>query len=314
MALRIVFLGTPEFATASLDAIRRSAHQVVGVVTAPDKPAGRGQQLSESDVKKYAVQHNLPLFQPEKLRDEQFINQLQALQADVFVVVAFRMLPEVVWQMPKHGTINLHGSLLPQYRGAAPIQWAVINGEKETGCTTFRLKHEIDTGEVLMQHRMNIRENETAGELYHRMMLEGADVLVATLDALENNTLTPIPQEQLANTQLKHAPKLTKEDGQIRVQDSVWNIHHRVCGVTPFPGAFTQFNGKVLKVHKALPEVATHAFEPGSFQSDGKTYLKLCVSDGYYNLLEIQAEGKKRMHVDEFLRGLQGSGYFSPKS
>lgn len=314
MALRIVFLGTPEFATASLDAIRRSAHHLVGVVTAPDKPAGRGQQLAESDVKKYAVQHQMPLFQPEKLRDESFIEQLRALHADVFVVVAFRMLPEVVWNMPPHGTINLHGSLLPQYRGAAPIQWAVINGEKETGCTTFRLKHEIDTGEILRQHRMNIRENETAGELYHRMMLEGAEVLVRTLNDLEANALQPIPQENVAVTALKHAPKLTKEDGHIRVTDSVWNVHHRVCGVTPFPGAFTQFNGKILKVHKGLPEVASHSFEPGSFQSDGKSYLKLCVADGYYNLLEIQAEGKKRMLVNEFLRGLQGSGYFAPKS
>ena len=254
MALRIVFLGTPEFATASLNAILHSKHEVVGVVTAPDKPAGRGQQLSESDVKKFAVQHNLPLFQPEKLRDESFLDALRNLQADVFVVVAFRMLPEAVWNMPPHGTVNLHGSLLPQYRGAAPIQWAVINGEKETGCTTFRLKHEIDTGEILMQHRMTILENETSGELYHRMMLEGADILVQTLNALEANTLSPIPQENLMPSELKHARKLTKEDGLIPVTDTALNIHHRVCGVTPFPGAFTQFNGKHSRCTRAYPK------------------------------------------------------------
>jgi methionyl-tRNA formyltransferase len=304
MSLRIVFLGTPEFATTSLNALMQSKHEVVGVVTAPDKPAGRGQQLNESDVKKFAVQHELKLFQPEKLRDEHFIQELKNLNADLFVVVAFRMLPEVVWNMPRLGTLNLHGSLLPQYRGAAPIQWAVMNGETETGCTTFRLKHEIDTGEVLGQHKMSIAPNETAGELYERMMHEGADLLVRTLDLLEEQKVEPIAQEKLITSELKHAPKLLKEDGRVRLTDSPAVVHNRVRGVTPFPGAFTTFQGKILKIHKGLPEETEHSFELGSFHSDNKTFLKLAVNGGYYNLLEIQLEGKKKLRVDEFLRGM----------
>jgi methionyl-tRNA formyltransferase len=303
MSLRIVFLGTPEFATTSLNALMQSKHEVVGVVTAPDKPAGRGQQLNESDVKKFAVQHELKLFQPEKLRDEHFIQELKNLNADLFVVVAFRMLPEVVWNMPRLGTLNLHGSLLPQYRGAAPIQWAVMNGETETGCTTFRLKHEIDTGEVLGQHKMSIAPNETAGELYERMMHEGADLLVSTLDLLEEQKVEPIAQEKLITSELKHAPKLLKEDGRVRLTDSPAVVHNRVRGVTPFPGAFTTFQGKILKIHKGLPEETEHSFELGSFHSDNKTFLKLAVNGGFYNLFEVQLEGKKRLAVDEFLRG-----------
>ena len=303
MSLRIVFLGTPEFATTSLNALLQSKHELVGVVTAPDKPAGRGQQLNESDVKKFAVQHELKLFQPEKLRDEHFIQELKNLNADLFVVVAFRMLPEVVWNMPRLGTLNLHGSLLPQYRGAAPIQWAVMNGETETGCTTFRLKHEIDTGEVLGQHKMSIAPNETAGELYERMMYEGAELLVRTLDLLEEGKVEPIAQEELITNELKHAPKLLKEDGRVRLTDTPAVVHNRVRGVTPFPGAFTTFQGKILKIHKGLPEETEHSFELGSFHSDNKTFLKLAVNGGYYNLIEVQLEGKRRMAVDEFLRG-----------
>jgi methionyl-tRNA formyltransferase len=304
MSLRIVFLGTPEFATTSLNALLQSNHQVVGAVTAPDKPAGRGQQLNESDVKKFAVQHELKLFQPEKLRDEHFIQELKNLNADLFVVVAFRMLPEVVWNMPRLGTLNLHGSLLPQYRGAAPIQWAVMNGETETGCTTFRLKHEIDTGEVLGQHKMSIAPNETSGELYERMMHEGADLLVRTVDLLEEKKVEPIAQEELITSELKHAPKLLKEDGRVRLTDTPAVVHNRVRGVTPFPGAFTTFQGKILKIHKGLPEETEHSFELGSFHSDNKTFLKLAVNGGYYNLIEMQLEGKRRISVEEFLRGV----------
>jgi len=304
MSLRIVYLGTPEFATTSLNALLQSKHEVVGVVTAPDKPAGRGQQLNESDVKKFAVQNELKLFQPEKLRDENFIQELKKLNADLFVVVAFRMLPEVIWKMPRLGTFNLHGSLLPQYRGAAPIQWAVMNGETETGCTTFRLKHEIDTGEVLSQHKMSIAPNETAGELYERMMYEGADLLVRTLDLLEEKKVEPIAQEELITSELKHAPKLLKEDGRVRLTDSPAVVHNRVRGVTPFPGAFTTFQGKILKIHKGLPEETEHSFELGSFHSDNKTFLKLAVNGGYYNLMEVQLEGKKKLRIDEFLRGM----------
>ena len=304
MSLRIVFLGTPEFATTSLNALMNSKHEVVGVVTAPDKPAGRGQQLNESDVKKFAVQHGLNLFQPEKLRDVPFIQDLKNLNADLFVVVAFRMLPEVVWNMPRLGTLNLHGSLLPQYRGAAPIQWAVMNGETETGCTTFRLKHEIDTGEVLGQLKMLVGPNETAGELYERMMHEGAELLVRSIDLLEEEKVQPIPQEELITSELKHASKLLKEDGRVRLTDTPAVVHNRVRGVTPFPGAFTTFQGKILKIHKGLPEETEHSFELGSFHSDNKTFLKLAVNGGYYNLLEVQLEGKKRMAIDEFLRGV----------
>ena len=304
MSLRIVFLGTPEFATTSLNALLQSKHEVVGVVTAPDKPAGRGQQLNESDVKKFAVQHELKLFQPEKLRDENFIQELKNLNADLFVVVAFRMLPEVVWNMPRLGTLNLHGSLLPQYRGAAPIQRAVMNGETETGCTTFRLKHEIDTGEVLGQHKMSIAPNETAGELYERMMHEGAELLVRTIDLLEEKKVEPIAQEKLITSELKHAPKLLKEDGRVRLTDTPAVVHNRVRGVTPFPGAFTTFQGKILKIHKGLPEETEHSFELGSFHSDNKTFLKLAVNGGFYNLFEVQLEGKKKLRVDEFLRGM----------
>ena len=304
MSLRIVFLGTPEFATTSLNALVSSKHEVVGVVTAPDKPSGRGQQLNESDVKKFAVQHELNLFQPEKLRDEKFIQDLKNLNADLFVVVAFRMLPEAVWNMPRLGTLNLHGSLLPQYRGAAPIQWAVMNGETETGCTTFRLKHEIDTGEVLGQHKMSIAPNETAGELYERMMHEGADLLVRTIDLLEEKKVDPIAQEELITSKLKHAPKLLKEDGRVRLTDSPAVVHNRVRGVTPFPGAFTTFQGKILKIHKGLPEETEHSFELGSFHSDNKSFLKLAVNGGYYSLIEVQLEGKKKLRVDEFLRGM----------
>ena len=304
MSLRIVFLGTPEFATTSLNALVNSKHEVVGVVTASDKPAGRGQQLNESDVKKFAVQHGLNLFQPEKLRDEHFIQDLKNLNADLFIVVAFRMLPEVVWNMPRLGTLNLHGSLLPQYRGAAPIQWAVMNGETETGCTTFRLKHEIDTGEVLGQLKMLVGPNETAGELYERMMHEGAELLVRSIDLLEEEKVQPIPQEELITSELKHASKLLKEDGRVRLTDTPAVVHNRVRGVTPFPGAFTTFQGKILKIHKGLPEETEHSFELGSFHSDNKTFLKLAVNGGYYNLLEVQLEGKKRMAIDEFLRGV----------
>lgn len=304
MSLRIVFLGTPEFATTSLNALLQSKHEVVGVVTAPDKPAGRGQQLNESDVKKFAVQHELKLFQPEKLRDENFIQELKNLNADLFVVVAFRMLPEVVWNMPRLGTLNLHGSLLPEYRGAAPIQWAVMNGETETGCTTFRLKHEIDTGEVLGQHKISIAPNETSGELYERMMHEGADLLVRTLDLLEEKKVEPIEQEELITSELNHAPKLLKEDGRVRLTDTPAVVHNRVRGVTPFPGAFTTFQGKILKIHKGLPEETEHSFELGSFHSDNKTFLKLAVNGGFYNLIEVQLEGKKKLRVDEFLRGM----------
>jgi len=301
--MKVVFLGTPEFATTSLKAIHESGHTVVGVVTAPDKPAGRGQQMHMSDVKKYAVEHGLPLYQPEKLRDEHFLFELKNLNADLFVVVAFRMLPEVLWNMPQWGTINLHGSLLPNYRGAAPIQWAVINGEKVTGCTVFQLTHEIDTGDILKREEIEIEANETAGELYARMMHAGAKLLVESLNEIELGKIERINQNSILPTELKSAPKLEKEHGRINPTLSPVAIHNLVRGVTPFPGAFTTVQGKVLKVHAGTPSIEKHDCTVGSFVCDGKSSLKLAVDGGFYNLIEVQLEGKKRMHVEEFLRG-----------
>lgn len=301
--MRIVFLGTPEFATTSLKAIHESGHSVVGVVTAPDKPAGRGQQLHTSDVKKFALENELPLFQPEKLRDEHFLNELKKLHADIFVVVAFRMLPEVVWNMPKLGTVNLHGSLLPNYRGAAPIQWAVINGETTTGCTVFQLTHEIDTGDILKQEKMTIAQNETSGELYERMMHAGAKLLVEALNEIELGKSEPLNQNLVKQNELKPAPKLEKEHGRINPNLSPETIHNLVRGVTPIPGAFTTVQGKVMKVHAGKPLIQNHNFTHGSFVSDGKTELKIAVNGGFYELIEVQLEGKKRMLVEEFLRG-----------
>ena len=301
--MKVVFLGTPEFATTSLKAIHESRHSVVGVVTAPDKPAGRGQQMNMSDVKKYALEHGLPLLQPEKLRDEQFLIELKNLNADIFVVVAFRMLPEVVWNMPKLGTVNLHGSLLPNYRGAAPIQWAVINGETSTGCTVFQLTHEIDTGDILKREEMEIEANETAGELYARMMHAGAKLLVEALNEIELGKIEPVNQNSVLPTELKFAPKLQKEHGRINPNLSPEAINNLVRGVTPFPGAFTTVQGKVLKVHAGKPLIEQHNCIKGEFVSDGKTVLKIAVDGGFYELTEVQLEGKKRMQVEEFLRG-----------
>jgi methionyl-tRNA formyltransferase len=303
MSLKIVFLGTPEFATTSLRAIHESNHQIVGVVTAPDKPAGRGQQVQMSDVKKYALAHQLNLFQPEKLRNEIFLNDLKKLNADLFVVVAFRMLPEVVWNMPPMGTINLHGSRLPNYRGAAPIQWAIMNGEVNTGCTVFQLTHDIDTGDILSSNEIAIGPNETAGELYLRMMHEGAALLVQTLNELELGQITPIKQQIYLNASTKHAPKLEKEHGKINFNNSPEKIHNQVRGVTPFPGAFTLVQNKILKIFKGKPLLDTHTHVLGSFITDNKSYLRIAVQGGYYDLNELQLEGKKRMGVEEFLRG-----------
>jgi methionyl-tRNA formyltransferase len=303
MSLRIVFLGTPEFATTSLRAIHESNHQIVGVVTAPDKPAGRGQQMQMSDVKKYALEQKLHLMQPEKLRDEDFLKELRSLNADLFVVVAFRMLPEIVWNMPPRGTVNLHGSRLPQYRGAAPIQWAVMNGEKTTGCSVFQLTHEIDTGDVLNMNEIRIGENETAGELYERMMHAGAALLVETLSQIEQGQVNPKKQLECATEAIKSAPKLEKENGRINVEQTPHEVHNHVRGVTPFPGAFTTIQNKLLKVHQGRPVLIEHSQEFGTFRTNRKSELLLALPHGYYELIEVQLEGKKRMLIDEFLRG-----------
>ena len=312
--LRIVFLGTPDFAVASLDALVKAGCNIVGVITAPDKPAGRGMKLTESAVKKYAVEKGLHILQPEKLKNPTFLEELKNLQADVQVVVAFRMLPEVVWNMPPLGTINVHGSLLPQYRGAAPINWAVINGEKVTGVTTFKLQHAIDTGDILLQTTIPIGENETAGELHDRMMHIGANTLVETMKGLINGSLTPIKQKVfeidnkidfiLENKELfKHAPKLFTETCQINWNNAVDDIYNLIRGLSPYPAAFTFINDKKLKIYAGIKEKLSHNNENGRVITDQKTFLKFSCTDGYILVLELQLEGKKRMGIEEFLRG-----------
>lgn len=301
--LRIVFMGTPEFAVASLDALYNSQHEVVAVVTVADKPAGRGKQVMMSDVKKYAVEKNLPVLQPEKLRNEDFVNELRSFNADLFVIVAFRMLPEIVWSMPPLGSINLHGSLLPAYRGAAPINWAIINGERETGVTIFFLQHEIDTGKVIRRETIAIGENETAGELHDKMMLIGAKALVSAVDEVAEGSNTVTSQEELvaSGEVIKHAPKIFKEDGKIDFTKTVEEVHNFVRGLSPYPAAWTMLGDKTLKIFMGEKERLPTIREP--FITDGKTFLKMKCSNGYYSLKELQLEGKKRMGIEEFLRG-----------
>lgn len=302
-SLRIIFMGTPEFAVASLEAILQAGGNVVAVVTAPDKPAGRGMQLQQSAVKKFAVEKGIEVLQPEKLRNPEFLARLRELEADIQVVVAFRMLPEMVWNMPRLGSVNLHGSLLPQYRGAAPINWAVINGELETGVTTFRLKHEIDTGDILLQESFPIGENETAGEVHDRMKEIGAGLLVKTLEGLADGTLKEKPQDGFPVSALKHAPKIFTDTCRIDFHQSTVQVHNLIRGLSPFPGAFTSLNGKNLKIFRSEKEITAPSHTPGEFVTDGKTELKFACLDGYVKLRELQLEGKKRMTVDEFLRG-----------
>ena len=300
-SLKIVFMGTPEFAVPMLDTLFHSQHQIVGVITAPDKPAGRGMQLSESDVKKYAVSKGLHLLQPDKLKNEQFLDELRALNADLFVVVAFRMLPVVMWDMPPLGTINLHASLLPNYRGAAPINWAVINGEKETGVTTFKLQHEIDTGEIILRDKIAIRDDETVGELYHELMDIGKDVLLKTVDAIASGDYPLLPQDHI--TDVKHAPKIFKETCQIDWSRDAASIYNLIRGLSPYPAAWTTLQGKTLKIYSADKIIEAHTKPTGEVETDGKTFLRFSCSDGYISVRDLQLEGKKRMSVEEFLRG-----------
>lgn len=301
--LRIVFMGTPEFAVASLAALVHAGCNIVGVVTAPDKPAGRGMKLTESAVKKYAAEHDLPILQPEKLKNPDFIEQLKALQADLQIVVAFRMLPEIVWNMPPMGTINLHGSLLPQYRGAAPINWAVINGEKETGVTTFKLKHAIDTGDILLQERFTILEEDTAGDVHDRMKEIGAQLLVKTVKGLAAGTLKEVEQGSFPTTELKHAPKIFTDTCRIGWNNNAGSIYNLVRGLSPFPGAFTSLKDKTLKIYRAKKEITATGMPVGEVVTDGKTFLKFSCADGFVHVLELQLEGKKKMPVEEFLKG-----------
>lgn len=303
--LRIVFMGTPEFAVASLDALVKAGCTIAAVITAPDKPAGRGMKLQESAVKKYAVEKGLTVLQPEKLKNPQFLEELRSLNADLQIVVAFRMLPEVVWNMPPMGTINVHASLLPQYRGAAPINWALINGEKETGVTTFKLKHEIDTGDILLQERIAIGENETAGELHDQLKESGAQILLKTVQGLADGTLEEKPQTAIGKRQtaIKHAPKIFTETCRIDWNKSVDDVHNLIRGLSPFPGAFTFLNDKLLKIYRSEREHQQTATSPGHIETDGKTFLKFACIDGFVPVKEVQLEGKKKMSVEDFLRG-----------
>jgi len=301
--MKIVFMGTPDFAVASLSALVDAGFDVIGVVTAADKPAGRGQKLQESAVKQFAVSRGIKVLQPLKLKDPDFITELRNLSPDLQVVVAFRMLPEIVWNMPTKGTINLHASLLPQYRGAAPINHAIINGEKESGVTTFFLKHEIDTGDVIFSEKVTIADNETAGELHDKLMLVGAGLLVKTVTAIANDNYQEQPQPH--SEELKHAPKIFKENCFIDWNQPTLVVHNMIRGLSPYPTAFTKLNDKTLKIFKAEPEDKEPGIAAGGFLTDGKTFLKFATRDGFIRLQDIQYEGKKRMSVEEFLRGVR---------
>ena len=325
--LRIVFMGTPEFAVVSLDTLIRAGCNIVGVITAPDKPAGRGMILQQSAVKKYAVENNLRILQPEKLKNPLFLDELKSLEADLQIVVAFRMLPEMVWSMPPMGSVNLHGSLLPQYRGAAPINWAVINGEKETGCTTFKLKQEIDTGNILLQESFAIEENETAGEVHDKMKEIGAQLLLKTVKGLADNLLKEVSQSSMAIDEWsinkpknieqlspftshhspKHAPKIFTETCQIDWHKTTNEVFNLIRGLSPYPTAFTFLAGKKLKIFDAQKEPGkaddVAEINAGAFDTDKKSYLKFACKDGFISIKELQLEGKKQLKVEDFLRG-----------
>ncbi len=305
-------MGTPEFAVQSLDILLRNNYTIVAVITVPDKPAGRGQQIQQSAVKKYAVEKGLTILQPDKLKNEDFIQQLKKLKADLQIVVAFRMLPEVIWNMPPLGTINLHGSLLPQYRGAAPINWAIINGEKETGVSTFFLQHEIDTGKIIFQEKMPINDNETAGDIHDRLMLIGAKLILKTVQAVENGGYPQIDQATLIapDIEIKNAPKIFKDDCKIDWNKSIDEIHNFICGLSPYPTAFTELlspdgNNITLKIFNCKKEYAENDMEYSTLNSDSKSYLKLTVKGGYIHITDLQLAGKKRMLIHDFLRGFQ---------
>ncbi len=311
--MRIVFMGTPDFAVESLKRLVESRYRVVGVVTAPDKPAGRGHKVQQTPVKRYALEHGLPVLQPEKLKEETFLKQLRELQAHVQVVVAFRMLPEAVWAMPPMGTFNLHASLLPQYRGAAPINWAVIHGEKETGVTTFFLDHHIDTGRIILQERIPITPNDTAGTVHDRLMSVGATLVCRTLEQLASGQVNTLEQTQLLDpgSTLKTAPKIFKDTCRIDFCQPAETVRNFVRGLSPYPAAWTslrlpgQESPTILKVFEVETETTPPLETPGTVRSDGKRYVKIACSDGYVALGSVQASGKRRMDIGDWLRGLR---------
>ncbi|WP_416864853.1 MAG: methionyl-tRNA formyltransferase [Imperialibacter sp.] len=296
--LRIVFMGTPEFAVPSLDILVTNGWNIVGVITAPDKPQGRGKKLGVSAVKAYAEDKGLNILQPTNLKAPEFIAELKALDANLQIVVAFRMLPEIVWQMPALGTFNLHGSLLPKYRGAAPINWAIINGEKETGVTTFFLKHEIDTGDILFQEKEPISDEDNVGTVYERLMNKGAALVLKTVEAIAKGNYKEQPQEIFEDTPT--APKIFRETCEINFEQPTEQVVNFIRGLSPYPTAWTTLMGKTVKVYKARKVEQKGEKE---MLSDSKTYLYLKTADGYVSIEELQMEGKKRMDIEEFLRG-----------
>jgi len=310
--LRIVFMGTPDFAVESLKILVENGYNIVGVITAPDKPAGRGQKISESAVKKYAISQNLNILQPTNLKAEDFINDLKALNANLQIVVAFRMLPEIVWSMPKLGTFNLHASLLPQYRGAAPINWAIINGEKETGVTTFFLQHKIDTGDIIDQEKITINENETAGELHDKLMVVGANLVLSTVQKIESNSINT--QTQNENQELKEAFKIFKPDCKIDWTRPIIDIHNLIRGLSPYPTAWTEFNNNSTqeiiscKIFRTELQIEDHDL-PIKQIIQTKNELKIAVSGGFIKILELQLAGKKRMEVSSLLNGFDFNSY-----
>lgn len=299
--MRIVFMGTPDFAVASLDRLVKANKNIVGVITATDKYGGRGgKKLIQSAVKKYAVEHNLNVLQPKNLKSPEFIKELQALNADIQIVVAFRMLPEVVWNMPPKGTFNLHGSLLPQYRGAAPINWAVINGEQETGVTTFFLQHAIDTGDIIDQKRLVIGPDDTAGEVHDKMMHIGADLVLETINSIEISAVRSIPQDE---SLVSEAPKIFRETCEINLDQSIDKVYDFVRGLSPFPTAWTMLDGKMLKIYACKKVNEARKPETTVFETDGKSFLRIWADDGYLDVSDLQIQGKKRMSVRDFLNG-----------
>lgn len=307
--LRIVYMGTPDFAVEALRQLVEGGYNVVGVITMPDKPAGRGHKMQYSPVKQYALERNLPLLQPEKLKDEAFVEALRAWKADLQIVVAFRMLPEVVWNMPRLGTFNLHASLLPQYRGAAPINWAVINGDTETGITTFFLKHEIDTGEVIQQVRVPIADTDNVEVVHDKLMMLGGKLVVETVDDILNGTVKSIPQEEMTVVgELRPAPKIFKETCRIDWNQPVKKVYDFIRGLSPYPAAWTELMNSegeavVMKVFESEKINETHDLTPGTIVTDGKKYIKVAVPDGFVSILSLQLPSKKRLQTDELLRG-----------
>jgi len=310
---KILFSGTPDFAVESLIILVENGYNICGVITAPDKPAGRGMQMQQSAVKKYALSKGLYILQPEKLKDAVFLSEVASLKADLHIVVAFRMMPEQLWSMPRLGTLNLHASLLPQYRGAAPINRAIMNGETTTGVTTFFLKHEIDTGDIILSDKVDIGPTETAGELHDRLMHIGAALVLKTVQQIEKGNLSTTPQKSITS-ELKHAPKIFKNDCIINWSDKTSTVFNQIRGLSPYPGAFTMLedkNGKTLtlKIYSALFLESKELSETGKIISDNKSFLNITTSDGIISIKELQIEGKKRMSVEDFLRGFSINDY-----